>query len=341
MKNKLTEYTAVEWMHPSWRDLVIDHLASDDQARETFLRRCGLQGFLLALSAAGGATGQRQSPLLLRAEDWDALIASVPRVMESERKAAASILAMLYEALQIREQGSASNGNKESVKLTSLTETILTYLRERWNKNGVDSASLLDRYYSLSELLPSLPPSPNLQDTWKAFLADASANIKSFDPDQIEIRLSEFNEWMDLASTIRKNEPRFLRQVGFPNDFRTDFSELIPSLRQRAELEFDFDDADECREEQSRLEALATLAEKIALSFPHIADEARKVAFFSRINERRVEGRRERFEEEREPDDEDMNILAGVTAPVTVPADRLDEDPFEEEVSIDKLFEDL
>src|SRR5437588_9773703 len=100
MKSRLTKYTAVEWMHPSWRDLVIDHLASDDQARETFLQRCGLQGFLLALSTAGGATGERKSPLLVRAEDWDALIASVPRVIESGPTAAANIAAMLYEALQ-------------------------------------------------------------------------------------------------------------------------------------------------------------------------------------------------------------------------------------------------
>ena len=337
MKKKFTRYTAIEWMHPSWRDLVIDHLASDDQARERFLLRCGLQGFLLALSSAGGATGQRQSPLLIRVEDWDALITSIPRVIESDARAAMSILATLHEALSRVQK--PQNGNSGNPKLISLTETTLTYLREHWSKNGVESAPVLDRYYSISELLPSLAPSPDLRQSWKAYSADGLAEIDKFDPDEIDVSLDSFGEWMDLASTISANEPRFLRQVGFPGQYRNTLSELIPTLRERADLEFDFDDADECRDEQSRLEDLADVADKITSLFPALAEDAKRVAFLARINERRVDGRRERFEEMREPDDEDRDVLSSSTVPA--PGDRPHEDPLRESVSITKLFEDL
>ncbi len=41
------------WLHPSWRDLVIERLAADAQRRTDFLTRCGVEGLLLALSTRG------------------------------------------------------------------------------------------------------------------------------------------------------------------------------------------------------------------------------------------------------------------------------------------------
>src|SRR5438477_4215775 len=86
-------------MHPSWRDLVIEQLVTDENAREHFLKNCGLPGFLLALSVAGGATGTRAMPLLCRREDSSALAPAAPRVLRSENEASAKILASLYTAL--------------------------------------------------------------------------------------------------------------------------------------------------------------------------------------------------------------------------------------------------
>ena len=63
----------VEWVHPSWRDLVIESLAADDEARRRFLRHCGVDGAAVALSCGGGAAGERERPLLRCDADWDAL----------------------------------------------------------------------------------------------------------------------------------------------------------------------------------------------------------------------------------------------------------------------------
>src|SRR5262249_8672882 len=63
----------IEWVHPSWRDLVIDHLAGDDGARGWFLRYCSIHGAMLALSVGGGRTGERTLPLLRLDADWAVL----------------------------------------------------------------------------------------------------------------------------------------------------------------------------------------------------------------------------------------------------------------------------
>jgi hypothetical protein len=55
--------TSVTWVHPSWRDLVIDELAADADARRRFLARCTIDGLVLALSTGGGASGERALPL--------------------------------------------------------------------------------------------------------------------------------------------------------------------------------------------------------------------------------------------------------------------------------------
>src|SRR3954451_1044110 len=44
----------VGWVHPSWRDLVIDRLSADAGARSRFTRVAGIEGVELALSVAGG-----------------------------------------------------------------------------------------------------------------------------------------------------------------------------------------------------------------------------------------------------------------------------------------------
>ena len=63
----------VDWVHPSWRDLVIESLAEDAATRRHFLARCGVDGAAVALSGAGGAAGERERPLLREDADWDAL----------------------------------------------------------------------------------------------------------------------------------------------------------------------------------------------------------------------------------------------------------------------------
>ncbi len=63
----------IGWVHPSWRDLVIDELRDDADARRRFLSASAVDGVTLAVSRAGGIAGERTLPLMIADGDWDAL----------------------------------------------------------------------------------------------------------------------------------------------------------------------------------------------------------------------------------------------------------------------------
>jgi hypothetical protein len=63
----------ITWVHPSWRDLVIERLRAAADPRQRFLAHCSIDGSLLALSHGGGVKGERHHPLLVDDADWDTL----------------------------------------------------------------------------------------------------------------------------------------------------------------------------------------------------------------------------------------------------------------------------
>ena len=65
--------TVVDWIHPSYRDLVIEELIKNAELRNTFLRRASLEGVKLAVSDTGGRYGARSLPFIRSAESWDVL----------------------------------------------------------------------------------------------------------------------------------------------------------------------------------------------------------------------------------------------------------------------------
>lgn len=333
---RLTKYTAVDWMHPSWRDLVIEHLASDDVARGEFLRRCGLQGFLLALSSAGGAKGQRLRPLLIADEDWAALGTSVRRIVSSEPTAIHSVLEALYETFGA--ETSRGEGGKYQ-KLVDLTTIALSEIRNVWSKGCITDPAELTRYYTLSEMLPSLVAGPDLHNSWILFREEALDQIENFDPCQLDDSLARVTEWLELTITIAANEPRFLRQVKFIDD-QPKIGDLLPILKDRVEHDIDFDEADECRSEQDQLDAFAKLADHIQTLFPTFADPAKSVAFAARLNERRINTRREDLESQPDEDNFDDYLHEQSSAAASI-VKETQADLLQQVVSIEQLFQDL
>jgi len=69
------------WVHPSWRDIVIERLADDPPLRRVFLERCGIDAIAMALSVAGGREGARTAPLLHGPEDATRIAARLPELI--------------------------------------------------------------------------------------------------------------------------------------------------------------------------------------------------------------------------------------------------------------------
>jgi hypothetical protein len=63
----------IDWMHPSYRDLVVDELVRTDSLRTKFLGSAGVEGIRLALSVSGGAQGSRRFPFIVAGNDWEIL----------------------------------------------------------------------------------------------------------------------------------------------------------------------------------------------------------------------------------------------------------------------------
>jgi hypothetical protein len=140
-------FRSVEWVHPSWRDLVISELEHNQDERRHFLERCSWRGLSLALSVAGGAQGDRAFPLLVHDGDWKLLSErAVQLVTERRPYAAMNVLGSLQAAFNATPP---RRSDVEAERLAALTRTVLTACRAAWEA-GHASIELIElkAYYS-------------------------------------------------------------------------------------------------------------------------------------------------------------------------------------------------
>ncbi len=198
--------TAVSWVHPSWRDLVIAQLAGDLSARGRFLSSCGHHGVLLALSTAGGASGARRLPLLTTDADWDALADHLPEVVrEADERSLAELLRALDTAL-----AAAAEHPGDRAELSSLAALCLRLAARTRPADEPVGANLLEAWLHLAERLPDRPLPPWLSATWAHLLPRHPPDPAS--PSELAL----YDEWLLLGETLRELCPQELETLGFP-----------------------------------------------------------------------------------------------------------------------------
>jgi hypothetical protein len=196
----------IGWVHPSWRDLVINELHDDAAARRHFLSACGLYGAMLALSQDGGIAGERMLPLLVNDSDWDLLGDRVGRLasqLEDQE------LAQLLLALSgLRTTDVALSDKREA---RNLAANVLTAIARRWDQRNQPLPSfLLEHWYALREWGPLAVKAPQLGPTW-AELYPVSPPAQGLDRSE----LTRADEWLALAQTLRIYAPDTLTALGF------------------------------------------------------------------------------------------------------------------------------
>jgi hypothetical protein len=199
--------TAVAWVHPSWRDLVIDRLRRDPAARNAFLDCCGLEGALLALSVAGGPTGDRNLPLLAEDADWDALLGHVEALVADLDTA--DRLRLLRQ-LAVAFEHCVGDGDRRMVfELDALAGRVL----ETILPGAIDSSALvlLQEWYALADLADAAPASPNLAGLWVDTLPTAALDLRS--PTDV----AALETWTSLLVIVHKHDPAALERFGFPD----------------------------------------------------------------------------------------------------------------------------
>jgi hypothetical protein len=193
---------AVRWVHPSWRDLVIEELASDESARAHFLSRCGIDGVLLAISSGGGAAGTRALPLLIQDADWDLLGDRIWRLVpELEEHDLVRLLWSLNEAL---EAGADSPVQRESECLAGET---LKLLERRYGHSPIP-VSLIEPWFAIAFLVDGGYPAPHVEATWFELLP--APPLSRGDVDLVD-------RWTRLAELLMRYDPPCLAALGFPD----------------------------------------------------------------------------------------------------------------------------
>ena len=132
--------TSVDWIHPSYRDLVIDELIENADLRNTFLRRASLEGVKLAVSDTGGQYGNRRLPFIRSAESWDVLLGPVPVAGRGRRRRSGGSGTLANAASQ---SGSAELASRWARTLTLVCKAVL----QKWNlESRVLCAADLDAF---------------------------------------------------------------------------------------------------------------------------------------------------------------------------------------------------
>jgi hypothetical protein len=215
----------VAWVHPSWRDLVIDELASDPEGRRRFLAAAGLDGVLLALSTAGGAGGERLLPLLVADADWDVLGDRVHALAgELDPRGHARLLDALAAAIR------ATDGRDPArqTEVVAIAEQALARATALWGDTASEiDVDLLRSWYALARSVSSAPTPPALDRTWAALLPAAPI----LDP---PAELERVGAWLALCEVLADYDRPALHRLGFFDRHAQLLADLAVLLESRA-----------------------------------------------------------------------------------------------------------
>jgi hypothetical protein len=211
----------IGWVHPSWRDLVIDELREDRDARRRFLSVSAVDGVTLAVAGAGGSTGDRTLPLLLDDADWDGLGDRLHELRpELEDRELARVLLALSGAI------AALSDPYQARELDSLAANLLRTTRRAWDEQREPvPVFLLEAWYGVNACLATPVASPQLAPTW-AELHPGALLLEHPDPAE----LARTEEWLEFAEVLRRYDLTSLEWFGFFTKDRDLLERLIVSL---------------------------------------------------------------------------------------------------------------
>jgi hypothetical protein len=258
----------LNWIHPSYRDLVVEQLAEDGGLRSTFLRMMDLEGVKLAVSQAGGATGARVLPLLRTAEDWESLADRCTEIAKAgDTQNALALIRVLSSATVDLETSS-------NTRLKGILGVCCSIIKDMWNERAqaIKHAELRE-YFATSVLVEPLPISPKLGPTWQSATSKLRTTIRDSMEGSDVLDADAISEWVSLAHLLTSNEPRFMRQVGFPIAFVGDVAQLLVAINKECELEPDFERAEDLWAESERFDTLLTSLQDLVQVFADLKDQ--------------------------------------------------------------------
>lgn len=217
----------ISWIHPSYRDLMIDELTNNSSTRIRFLKEMSIRGIKLAISDTGGPDGERKFPFMVDEETWEIF---KKRCLELADTGSPSEQQVLITTLTDASQNAI--GRQKEIILSTLSE-VLNLVKNYWNKNNLIISSYdLSVYIKASLLVHPLPPMPNLDFSWKTKYEATSKALDEYEEgDEFFVGYLRLSEWVDFLHEINFGEPRFLRQVDFPNHYLSKIQQFADIIK--------------------------------------------------------------------------------------------------------------
>ena len=238
----------VAWVHPTWRDLVIERLAADAPLRRRFLGRCGAHGVVLALSMSGGVTGERRLPLIWDDEDWDALGDRIYALVgELEHAELTAVLAAVREAIRVLDDELPAHGSEAR----ALARMTLERVASVWEAAHAPVAlDCVDAWLSLAALLDPPPRPAFLAMTWADLLP-----ARLPDPDDLA-EVQRFTDWMTLTDAVASFSPQALGELGYGPDQEKLYLAFGDRSRYRPEVVAEIVESRESEQEELRAQRM-------------------------------------------------------------------------------------
>ena len=197
----------VRWIHPSYRDLVIDQVSEDMALRKLLLSNMGLNGMKLALSDVGGAAGARRWPLLETPEDWTLIRARCEELIQS-----LSLPEVIVILEIITDAWVSGKSDLEREDVTGLLSVAYEAARKRSIEEDWEfTAHDLKVLSGASILVFPLPPFVKLYSTWKGASTDiAEALIYLDEWFYVESGLGRWEHFVDIWNKLPERSRAFL-----------------------------------------------------------------------------------------------------------------------------------
>ena len=246
----------INWVHPSYRDLVIDELSANTEHQLSFLRRTSTGGVKLALSLAGGSHGERQLPLMATSESWTILSRRCREIASSEdTSTVVGLLDVLASAL-------TAEGSPDSARLAieSILKSVCNTTANRWNEHGEPlPITALVTFHRARQAVPTPVIIPSIEATWEARKEEVRQEIGK------EHLLEPYliDEWFDFGDLIAEHYPLFAETAEFRAGRTQIEGELFEVASQIIRRGTALADPDFNESQGSRMERLADLLVRI------------------------------------------------------------------------------
>ena len=211
VKLRKTEWKkpSIDWIHPSYRDLVIDELIQDSSLRTTFLRRASLERVKLAVSDTGGRYGNRKMPFIRSAESWDILRDRCLALIDSD-DGDRDLLEVIANGAS---QGASMDQGQRWAKLLA---DICRTVQVKWDRSSKQIAARdLEAFSKARRAASPLPDLPNLQPTWDSLTESFRESVTRIRTDG-SLSYDAFGKLTEFARAVKECAPEFLEASRIP-----------------------------------------------------------------------------------------------------------------------------